>query len=226
MVKPFVYENSGEDQSGNKFHEKDVLLKAASKLNPNNKFESFSRTYDVVNDKNPFEFRKESGAQKELTVEDYFEPSGQASPLRLTGLRYNLAKDSQAPMKMRINNLKFQLNRGDEIIKEMNNVLSHQMAVDPVENVLSSLISHNYEPEMPASFLPTFKEKLNENINLAKKANNGLNLQVNSHRVNPNIVSERKESNEAAEMTNVFNAIIGEPFEQETGKLILFIFST
>lgn len=230
LIKPLVYENSGEDENGNKFHEKDVLLKAASKLNPNNKFESFSRTYDAVNDKNPFEFTKESETQKELTLEDYFEPNGQAvgsismNPLRLTGVSYNLAKDSKAPMKMRVNNLKFQLNRGDELINEMNKAMSHQIDVDPVESVLSNIISHTYEPEMPASLLPTFKEKLNENINLAKKSNNGLNLQVNSHRVNPNIVSESEDSNEDSQMSNLFNSILNGPFEQETGKFFLKFF--
>jgi len=215
-----VYENSGVDQNGNKFHEKDVMVEAASKLNPNNKFESFYRTYDAVNDKNPFEYSRESQAQKELTVDDYFVPNG--SPLRLTGVHYNLvdAKDSQAPMKLRLKNLKFQLNRGDDLIKEMNDVLTHQIDVNPVENVLSAFATHSFEPEMPPSLLPTFKEKLNENLNLAKKSYNGLDLHVNSHRVNPNLVSETKQSNEDEQIANVFGSMIGMPFGLEMGKLL------
>jgi hypothetical protein len=228
LVKPLVYENSGVDQNGNKFHEKDVMVEAASKLNPNNKFESFYRTYDAVNDKNPLEYSRESQAQNELTVDDYFVPNGNAaaidvSPLRLTGVHYNLvdAKDSQAPMKLRLKNLKFQLNRGDDLIKEMSDALTHQIDVNPVENVLSAFATHSFEPEMPPSLLPTFKEKLNENINLAKKSYNGLNLQVNSHRVNPNLVSETSQSNEDEQIANVFGSMIGMPFDLEMGKLFL-----
>ena len=121
-------------------------------------------------------------------------------------------------------NLKFQLNRGDDLIKEMNDVLTHQIDVNPVENVLSAFATHSFEPEMPPSLLPTFKEKLNENLNLAKKSYNGLDLHVNSHRVNPNLVSDTKQSNEDEQIANVFGSMIGMPFGLEMGKLFLKTF--
>ena len=105
------------------------------------------------------------------------------------GLHYNLNNENS---DSKITSLKFQMNRADQIMKEINDVLTHSHSLNPVEDVVNAFMTHHYEPEMPASLLPTFKEKLKENVELAKKTYNDLNLNVNSHRVNPNILVEEK----------------------------------
>ena len=159
--------------------------------------------------KAPFEYEQVNQASQELTENDYFEP---------VGFKYNLAQDSEAPLKLRVNNLKFQLNRGDELIKEMSSVLNTPVAhSSPIEGALTSLVSHKYEPEMPPSLLPTFKEKINKNIELAKKSNN---LHAKTHRINPDVLAEQYIGQSGEEnKVSLFSDIIGDMSGQAIGKL-------
>lgn len=144
--------------------------------------------------KKHFPLTKES--RPEPTIEDYFEPVLK-TPLATMkiGLHYDLKKDNMNS-ENQFKTLRLQLNRADQIMKEINNVLSHPHSSNPIEDVVNAFMTHHFEPEMPASFLPTFKEKLNENIELAKKTANDLDLSINPHRVNPNILIEERVSSE------------------------------
>jgi hypothetical protein len=103
------------------------------------------------------------------------------------GLHYNLNKENS---DSKTNNLKLQMNRANQIMSEINDVLTHSHSLNPVEDVVNAFMTHHYEPEMPSTLLPTFKEKLKENVELAKKTYDNFDLHVNSHRINPNILVE------------------------------------
>ena len=218
-MEPVIYEKDGIDQNGNKFHEKDVILQGKSDLNPDNKYQSFFKTLDVVGDNSRtsnsenyeyFEDVSKPGhhiniqlVPKQLTAEDYFEAAPTfESPILLPGLHYNLQKTQEPSesIEKRIRLLKSQLGREDELINEMKNALSENQPISPVEDLIESLMTVKYGPESDEA-LPTFREKLNENVELAKKS--GLTNLDMGHRVNPNIFIDLIDENESASPKHV-----------------------
>jgi hypothetical protein len=212
LVEPLVFEKEGVDKNGNRFHEKDVILQGKSNLNPDNKFQSYYKNLNVVGDNSAasdsenfeyFEGVSKPGQHiniqlvpKQLTAEDYFETVEEPSfvnPIKLVGLHYNLdkARDSSEKMNERILNLKTQMSREDDLLNEMHNVLSENQPLSPVEDLVNSFMTYDPDQETTAAAsgsLPTFKEKLSENVELAKKS--GFTNFEMGHRMNPNIFND------------------------------------
>jgi receptor-type tyrosine-protein phosphatase N len=149
LSKPLVHESQGVDKYGNQFHEKDISYSGHSDSHPDNRFESFYKTLNVVNDNaSPEQMQQQQQHENEPTIDDYFvhEPES-------------------------IHDL--ESNGGVNIIDEIDHVLSG----NPAEALLNAYMNNPAESEMPPRTYPSFEQK-HEDVR-SPEENNGQNDYLN-----------------------------------------------